>query len=249
MGLFSKLFGGGKSERVEAPTIPQFEIDAKSTQSANKLLDVGMGQLNQSANLTNQAINLLPQLGEAPKLGQFEQEELAVAQQTYGNMLELLRINSLNDTARTLQGQSSAMGLAGGYFGGSGTRAMGAAITAANQKGLNEYGANAAEKLLGLRANLLSGVYQRLVNKFEATTGLQGQLQGQATSLVNTGLNFNFAVANAKSAVNAAQANLNSQAQVANQQAAAQKDANRTALFSSIISGVSSVAGKFIGGK
>jgi hypothetical protein len=248
MGLFGSLFGGSKSSQVQAPTIPQFQIDAKSTNTANRLMDLGLGQIETSTGLNKDILGLLPQLEQAPKMGEFEQTELANAENTFGSMLELARINSLNDTARSLQGTASQFGLAGGAFGGSGQRALTGAITGANQKSLNEYAMQTSNNLLGMRANLLSGVYQRLMNRFNATLTTQGQLQGQGTALTGTGLGFNFQVAQAKSGVDVANANLKSQANMANQQASLQSQSNAGSIFGGLVSTGASLFGKFLGG-
>lgn len=196
---------------------------------------------------------LLDALNKAPQMGSFENTELNNATNTYTGMLELARINAMNDTAQSLQGMQSQFGLSGGAFGDSGSRAMGASITAKNQSGLNAYASETANNILNFRSKLLEGVYQRLINKYNATVGLQGQLSGQGSAMINTGLSYNLAVDQAKSGVNVSNAGLASQAGITNSSLAAQSNiasgSNKTSMFGAALSSGASLLGQFIGKK
>lgn len=179
---------------------------------------------------------LITQLGQAPTLGAPDVAEYQNAEGVYRQMLNLAKTNSINNTVNETNSAAFALGLKGINSGDSGANRLFSSIAARNQGSLNEYAGNTANNLLQFRERLLSGVYQRLTNKYNATVS-------QRAAELQTGSGLFSNVFNALSSERAYQAETqqaNAQMKLAADTANAQ---SKSSGMSSIMSSVAAIGG------
>jgi len=179
-GLMS---GGGGGEISYNPiayrsALPQFGIGDSLTKQGQ----MATNAFEASGQDLDAARGLIPQMGMFPQLGTAEMSELANAEKVFGDNLSLAQANLNNSTAGQSNSLARTMALTGAPIGGAGSQSMFSSIAAKNQASLNEYQMQQSQQLLGLRQQLLQGVYDRLINQFNSrmTTGSQSFNMGQA---------------------------------------------------------------------
>lgn len=141
------------------------------------------GLFNDALSGMRDAKSSLVNFGNMPTLDQGSLFELDNASKTYAQNMALAQNNLNNSTASQSNSLARQMALTGAPVGGAGSQSMFSAIAAKNQASLNEYQMQQSQQLLGLRQNLLQGVYDRMINQFNARMGVSGQQFGMAQSL------------------------------------------------------------------
>lgn len=236
MGLFSKKVKAPKLNHIDLMTAygPRLDIFADLVRQR----DDSRKSFDTARQYGTEIPGLITQLGQAPTLGAPDVAEYQNAEGVYSQMLNLARTNSINNTVTETNAAAFALGLKGINSGDSGANRLFSSIAARNQGSLNEYAGNTANNLLQFRERLLSGVYQRLTNKYNATVS-------QRAAELQTGSGLFSNVFNALSSERAYQAETqqaNAQMKLAADTANAQ---SKSSMFGTLVSGAASIASAF----
>lgn len=234
MGLFSKKVKAPKLNHIDLMTAygPRLDVFADLVRQR----DDSRKSFDRARQYGTEIPGLITQLGQAPTLGAPDVAEYQNAEGVYSQMLNLARTNSINNTVNETNAAAFSLGLKGINSGDSGANRLFSSIAARNQGSLNEYAGNTANNLLQFRERLLSGVYQRLTNKYNATVS-------QRAAELQTGSGLFSNVFNALSSERAYQAETqqaNAQMKLAADTANAQ---SKSSGMSSIMSSVAAIGG------
>ncbi len=244
MGLFSSIFGGGNSSvpQLSTPNIDTVIPGVNVTGLLRQQRGVSQDLIAAGSSLTSGLVSSANDLSMFPTLGQAELTELANAQNTFNTQFNLAANNVNNATAGQISGLSRTLALQGVNTTQGGSNALFSGIAAKNQASLNDMQSNIVNQLLSLRQNLISGAYQRNVNRFNALSGLQSTFLSQGTQLSSN--IFNAATNQQAAKLSVDQTNINNKL--------ATEQANSSRMFglgTSIIGGGLSLAGSLFGAK
>jgi hypothetical protein len=174
--------GGGKMSYnpITAPDINQmYGLGGILNNQAGNINDL----LKQSfAGMLDAKQNVM-QMGNMPTLDDNSLFELDNATKVYGQNMRLAQNNLNTSTAAQSNSLARQMALTGAPVGGAGSQSMFSSIAAKNQASLNEYQMQQSQQLLGFRQSLLQGVYDRMINQYNARMGLSSQQFNMGQSL------------------------------------------------------------------
>jgi len=196
---------GGLLGRDKSPEISYNPLSAPDILGKFNLTPALQAQRNQSVNnftnsqaLFDDARGMLPGLSQMPQLGSREMQELSTAEGIFGQNFALAQNNLNNSTASQSSSLARTMELMGAPSGGAGAQSAFASIAAKNQASLNEFQMGQSQQLLGLRQQLLQGVYDRMMNQYNARMNASGQAFNMGQSLFSNVYNASTAQAQAQ---------------------------------------------------